>query len=162
MPGHTLIRQIHPTWRTPVNSILITCTLAVVMLLWSGAFYVVTAISVVFLYWAYGIPILLNLRNRLRGSGEFTTPETAPWNLGRWTAPFGVVSTVWILLVSIFLLIPPNELVLWTAVLICAVMALWWWVDARKRFTGPRPSSEEELRRVEAELARLAKGEGQG
>ena len=43
------------------------------MLLWSGAFYVVTAISVVFLYWAYGIPILLNLRNRWRGKGEFTT-----------------------------------------------------------------------------------------
>ncbi|HSN91779.1 MAG TPA: amino acid permease [Anaeromyxobacteraceae bacterium] len=159
MPGHRLIRRIHPKWRTPVNSILITCTLAVVMLLWAGAFYVVTAISVVFLYWAYGLPILLNLRNRLRGRGEFTTPETAPWNLGRWTVPFGIVSTVWIFLISIFLLIPPNELVLWTTVIICAVMALWWWVDARKRFTGPKPSSEEELRRVEAELAQLARGE---
>jgi len=158
MPGHTIIRKIHPKWRTPVNSILVTCALAVVMLLWSGAFYVVTAISVVFLYWAYGIPILLNLRNRLRGRGEFTTPATAPWNLGRWSAPLGIVSTIWIFLISIVLLIPPNELVLWTAVLICAVMAIYWFVDARKRFTGPRPSSEEELRRVEAELARLAKG----
>jgi amino acid transporter len=159
MPGHGLIRQIHPKWRTPVNSIVVTSVLAVVMLLWSGAFYVVTAISVVFLYRAYGLPILLNLRNRMRGRGEFTTAASAPWNLGRWTVPFGIVSTVWIFLVSIFLLIPPSELVLWTTVIVCAVMALWWLVDARKRFTGPRPSSEEELRRIEAELAQLAKGE---
>src|SRR5258707_3670476 len=68
MPGHQLIRQIDPKFGTPVNSILVTCTLAVAMLLWAGAFYVVTAISVIFLYWAYGIPILLNLRNRLRRS----------------------------------------------------------------------------------------------
>ena len=158
MPGHTFIRKIHPKWRTPVNSIFVTCTLAVVMLLWSGAFFVVTAISVIFLYWAYGLPILLNLRNRLRGRGEFTTPVTAPWNLGRWSALFGIISTLWIFLISIVLLIPPNELVLWTAVLICALMAIYWLVDARKRFTGPKASSEEELRRVEAELARLAKG----
>jgi|CXWL01.1.fsa_nt_gi amino acid transporter len=158
MPGHTFIRQIHPKLRTPVNSILITCTLATVMLLWSGAFYVVTAISVVFLYWAYGLPILLNLRNRLRGRGEFTTPETAPWNLGRWSAPFNVISLIWIFLISIFLVIPPNELVLWTTVLICLFMAAWWLIDARKRFRGPQPASEEELRKVEAELARLAAG----
>src|SRR6185295_2759212 len=122
MPGHGFIRKIHPKWRTPVNSILVTCTLAVVMLLWSGAFYVVTAISVVFLYWAYGIPILLNLRNRLRRRGEFTTPETAPWNLGRWSLPLNVISVLWIALISIFLVLPPNELVLWTTLLICLFM----------------------------------------
>ncbi|MFN7943496.1 MAG: amino acid permease [Thermoanaerobaculia bacterium] len=156
MPGYKLIRQVHPTRRTPVNSILITCALAVAMLLWSGAFYIVTAISVIFLYWAYGIPILLNLRNRFRQRGEFTTRETAPWNLGRWTVPFGVVSTIWIFLISVFLVLPPNELVLWTTVFICLFMLVWWLADARKRFTGPKPASEEELRRIEAELAKLA------
>jgi len=155
MPGSSVIRKVHPKWRTPVNSILVTCTLAVVMLLWSGAFYVVTAISVVFLYWAYGIPILLNLRNRLRRRGEFTTPETAPWNLGRWSPPLNVVSVVWIALISIFLVLPPNELVLWTTLLVCLFMAVWWRLDAGQRFQGPRPASEEELRRVEADLARM-------
>src|SRR5213596_392716 len=50
MPGHRFISRIHPKWRTPINSIFVTCTLAVLMLLWSGAYYVVTAICVIMLY----------------------------------------------------------------------------------------------------------------
>ncbi len=152
MPGYSFIRRVHPRYRTPVHSILVTCTLAVVMLLWSGAFYVVTAISVIFLYWAYGIPILLNLRNRVRRRGEYTTPETAPWNLKRWSVPFAVISVLWIGLISIFLVIPPNELVLWTTLLICVFMWLYWLVDARKRFRGPQPTSEDDLRRLESQV----------
>ena len=158
MPGSKFIRKIHPKFRTPVNSILVTCTLAVAMLLWSGAFYIVTAISVIFLYWAYGIPILLNLRNRMRGRGEFTTPQTAPWNLGKWSVPLNVISVIWIFLISIVLVLPPNELVLWTTVLICLFMLVWWLVDAGKRFVGPKPAAEDELRRIEAEQAKLATG----
>src|SRR5436190_7073675 len=92
MPGYTFIRQVHPKWRTPVYSILVTCSLAVAMLLWSGAYYVVTAICVIMLYWAYGIPVFLNLRNKVRGKGEYTTAETAPWSLKRWGIPLNLVS----------------------------------------------------------------------
>jgi amino acid transporter len=152
MPGHSLIRKIHPKYRTPVNSIVITCALAVIMLLWSGAFYVVTAISVVFLYWAYGIPILLNLRNRWRGNGEFTTRESAPWNLGRWTVPLNVISVAWIVLISVFLVLPPSELVLWTTVLICIGMFLWWHIDAKRRFHGPTKADEAALRAMEEKV----------
>jgi amino acid transporter len=162
MPGHSLIKQIHPKWRTPVNSILITCALAVVMLLWSGAFYVVTAISVVFLYWAYGIPILLNLRNKMRKQGEYTTPETAPWSLKQWGPLLNVISVIWILIISVALVIPPSELVLWTTVLICLFMLIYWQVDAKKRFTGPTQTDEAELRRIEAEMAAAAGGGGGG
>ena len=122
------------------------------MLLWAGAFFVVTAISVIFLYWAYGIPIFLNLRNRLRNRGEYTTPETAPWNLKKWSVPFAVVSVLWIGLISIFLVVPPNELVLWTTLLICVFMGLYWLLDARKRFRGPQPPSEGDLGRIEAQI----------
>jgi amino acid transporter len=152
MPGYAVIRKIHPKWRTPVNSIVITCALAVIMLLWSGAFYVVTAISVVFLYWAYGIPILLNLRNRWRGKGEFTTRESAPWNLGRWTVPLNVISVIWIVLISVFLVLPPSELVLWTTVLICIGMFLWWHIDAKRRFHGPSKADEAALRALEQQV----------
>jgi len=159
MPGHGLIKQVHPKWRTPVNSILITCALAVVMLLWSGAYYVVTAISVIFLYWAYGIPILLNLRNKQRKQGEYTTPETAPWSLKNWGPLFNIVSVVWILLITVFLLLPPNELVLWTTALICVFMFVYWQVGVKQRFSGPKATAEAELRRIEADLA--AAGAGQ-
>jgi amino acid transporter len=152
MPGYSLIRRIHPRWRTPVNSILITCSLAVLMLLWAGAYFVVTAICVIMLYWAYGIPILLNLRNKLRRQGEYTTQETAPWNLKKWGIPLNVISVVWILVISVFMLIPPNELVLWTTVLIGLFMSLYWQLDVKKRFTGPVPADASELRRLESNL----------
>lgn len=142
MPGHSFIRQIHPRWRTPVYSILVTCALAVAMLLWSGAYYVVTAICVIMLYWAYGIPIFLNLRNKLRGAGEYTTPLTAPWNLGRWGILLNLISVIWIAVITVFLVIPPNELVLWTTVLICLFMFLYWQLDVKRRFNGPAPAPQ--------------------
>jgi amino acid transporter len=154
MPGHTFIRQIHPRWRTPVNAILITCALAVLMLLWSGAYYVVTAICVVMLYWAYGIPIFLNVRNKLRRHGECTTAEIAPWNLKKWGIPLNAISVLWILLITLFLVLPPNELVLWTAVLICLFMFAYWHLDVKKRFNGPAPADAAELRSIEAQFAR--------
>jgi amino acid transporter len=162
IPGHSFISRIHPKWRTPVNSILVTCTLAVLMLLWSGAYYVVTAICVVMLYWAYGIPIFLNLRNKLLHRGEYTTPKSAPWNLGKWGMPLNLISVIWILLISAFLVIPPNELVLWTAVLICLFMFVYWKLDVKKRFTGPIPADERELRRLEAFASASNTHQGQG
>jgi amino acid transporter len=152
MPGYTWIRQIHPKWRTPVNSIVVTCVLAVLMLLWSGAYYVVTAICVMTLYWAYGIPIFLNLRNKLRRRGEYTTPETAPWNLRKWGVPLNLISVAWIVVISVLMALPPNELVLWTTVLIILFMLAYWQLDVRKRFSGPVPADETELRRLEAKV----------
>jgi amino acid transporter len=152
MPGYSFIRQVHPKWRTPVNSIVVTCALAVLMLLWAGAYYVVTAISVIMLYWAYGIPIFLNLRNKIRQKGEFTTPATAPWSLKNWGSLLNVVSVVWIGIISVLLVIPPNELVLWTTVIICAFMFLYWHLDVKRRFRGPTPADDTELRRIETAL----------
>jgi hypothetical protein len=111
------------------------------MLLWSGAYYVVTAICVIMLYWAYGIPIFLNVRNKLRGKGEYTSPETAPWTLKRWGVLLNLISLGWIGIITVFLVIPPNELVLWTAVPISLFMFIYWQVDAKKRFIGPASGS---------------------
>ena len=64
-------------------AILVTSALAVAISFYAAAFTVLTSISTIALYLAYGIPIFLNFRNRLRRQGEFTTHETAAWNLGR-------------------------------------------------------------------------------
>jgi amino acid transporter len=156
VPGYKFISQIHPRWRTPVNAILVTCGLGVGMLLWAGAYYVVTAISVIMLYWAYGIPIFLNLRNKLRRRGEFTSGESAPWNLGRWGIVLNLISVIWICVITVFLVVPPNELVLWTTVLICVFMFVYWHIDVKRRFKGPTPADEAELRRIEAEMGRIS------
>jgi amino acid transporter len=137
MPGYRWIRQIHPKWHTPVHAILVTCALAVLMLLWAGAYYVVTAISVILLYWAYGIPIYLNVRNKLCRKGEYTTQESARWNLKRWGPALNCISVLWIAAISILLVMPPNELVLWTMALICLLMFVYWHADVKRRFQGP-------------------------
>ena len=68
MPGSRLLRRIHPRWRTPVPAILVSGALAVAICVYAAAVPVVTSISTIALYLAYGLPISLNLRNRLRAA----------------------------------------------------------------------------------------------
>ena len=154
MPGHGIIRRIHPRWRTPVWSILVTCALAVLLTVYAALYSVVVAISTTALYLAYAFPIYLNLRNKLRRRGEYTTPTTGPWSLGRWGIPLNLIAIVWVAFITVLFSIPPNELAGWSIVLLLAFMALYWVVDARHRCRGPQPTSEDELRRIESDLAR--------
>jgi cobalamin synthase len=99
---------------------------------------VVTSISTITLYLAYVLPIYLNWRNRRRGRGEHATRATAPWSLGRWSGPVNMVAVAWVLVITIVFALPPNELVLWTMLLVAALLALYWRLVARHRFVGPR------------------------
>jgi len=162
MPGSRLIKQIHPKWRTPINSIIITCVIAFLITVYSAAYYVVTSISTIALYLAYAIPIMLNLRNKLQKKGEYTTPENAPWTLKGWGPFLNLVAIVWIAFIAILFCLPPNELVLWTMLGLGAIMFLYWQLDAKHRFTGPKKTAEEELRRIEADMAKAAAGGGAG
>jgi amino acid transporter len=158
MPGHTLVRRIHPKWRTPVWSIIITCGLAVLLTLYAALYSVVVAVSTTALYLAYAIPIYLNARNKGRKQGEYTTPETAPWSLKGWGALINWVAVLWVGFITILFSIPPNELAGWSLILLGVFMTLYWQLEAKKRFTGPKPAAEAELRRVEAELGAVATG----
>jgi amino acid transporter len=152
MPAYTFIRRIHPNWRTPVWSIIITCVLAVLLTVYAALYSVVVAISTTALYVAYAIPIYLNMRNKLRTRGEYTTPETAPWSLARWGLTINAVAVVWVGFITILFSIPPNELAGWSIILLAVFMFLYWQLDARHRFRGPQPAAEAELRRLEAAL----------
>jgi hypothetical protein len=107
----------------PVWSIVVTCVLAVLLTGYAALYSVVVAISTTALYLAYAFPIYLNLRNKLRRSGDYTTPDSAPWSLGAWGIPLNVIAVAWV--------------------------AFYWTLVARRRFRGPQPSSEAELRRME-------------
>jgi len=156
MPGAGLMKKIHPTWRTPVNAILITCVIAVLITIYSAAYFVVTSISTITLYLAYGIPSYLNWRNKRRKQGEYTTAETAPWYMKNWGPIINVIAFVWIIFITILFILPPNELVLWTMVSLVVIMLVYWQVGAKKWFRGPKKAAEEDLRRIEEELEALA------
>lgn len=153
MPGYSLISQIHPKWRTPMWSIIITSVIAVILTVYSAVYSVIVAVSTTALYLAYGIPIYLNVRNKMRKQGEYTTPETAPWSLKKWGPVLNWIAVAWIIFITILFSIPPNELAGWSILLLGVFMFLYWNLDAKKRFTGPKPHAEEELRKIEAQMA---------
>ena len=137
MPGSGLLSRVHPRWRTPVPAILVTSALSVAICIYAAAVAVVTSISTIALYLAYGLPIFLNARNRVRGRGVFATPQSAPWNLGRWAPAVNVVAVLWVGFVAVVFCLPPNELVLWTMLLFGLALLFYWLGSARQHFRGP-------------------------
>jgi len=137
MPGHRLIRRIHPRWRTPVWAIVVTSALAVAICCYSAAYFVVTSISTIALYLAYALPVYLNWRNRRRGVGEHTTRANAPWTLGRWGPLVNLIALGWTAVITVLFVLPPNELVLWTMLAVAVLLALYWVGIARRHFRGP-------------------------
>jgi amino acid transporter len=109
MPGSSFLKRVNGTHRTPVNAIIVTSALSILVCVYAAAFYVVTSISTITLYLAYLIPIALHLRHRL-------PRDMAPWSLGRLGPAINVVAVVWCVFIAIVFMLPPNELVLWTMV----------------------------------------------
>lgn len=159
MPGSALIKQVSPRYRTPANSILITSALSVLICIYAAAYFVVTSISVITLYLAYMFPIYLNWRNKRKGMGEYTTPETAPWSLGGWGPLLNVIAIVWVLFLTVIFSLPPNELVLWTMLaLTVGLVVLYWQVSAKRTFVGPTRADEQALRRLEDAIGQKQAG----
>lgn len=134
MPFARWLKRVGGRHHTPATAIIVTSALSVAICLYAAAWFVVTSISTICLYLAYGIPIYLNLRNRLRNRGEFMTRENAIWNLGRWSAGVNAIAIAWIAIITIVFMLPPNELVLWTMIAVAISLTVLWRVTARYRF----------------------------
>jgi amino acid transporter len=137
IPGSRWLSRVSGAHHTPVIATLVTAALSVAVCLYAAAWFVVTSISTICLYLAYGIPILLNLRNRMRRKGEWMTRERAAWSLGRWSPAINAIALVWVVVITVVFVLPPNELVLWTMLALAAALLLYWWLSAGKKFVGP-------------------------
>ncbi|HKO54496.1 MAG TPA: amino acid permease [Thermoanaerobaculia bacterium] len=120
MPGSRWLKRVSGRHRTPHIAIIVTAVLSVLICLYAAAFAVITSISTICLYLAYGIPIWLNARNRR------VTPDMAPWNLGRWSPLVNWIAIVWIVIITVIFMLPPNQLVLWTMLGVAAFLAVYW------------------------------------
>jgi len=137
MPGSRWLKRVDGKHRTPFAAIIVTSVLSVLICLYADAWTVVTSISTICLYLAYGIPIWLNARNRWRRSGEWITAEVAPWNLGRAAPAVNAIAIAWIAVITVVFMLPPNELVLWTMLGVTVLLAIYWLASARTTFRGP-------------------------
>jgi amino acid transporter len=142
IPGSRWLKQVSGTSRIPVCAVLVTSALTVAICIYSGACSVITSISTITLYLAYVIPIYLNWRNKHRQQGEYTTPQSAPWNLGRAGASINVIAIAWTAFITIVFSLPPNELVLWTMVGVALLLFAYWQLDAARHFRGPSLENE--------------------
>jgi len=115
MPGSRWLKRVSGKHQTPHVAIIVTSVLSVLICLYASAWYVVTSISTICLYLAYGIPIWLKLRRGLEAD--------APWSLGRWSPIVNVIALIWIAVITIVFMLPPNELVLWTMLAVFVLMA---------------------------------------
>jgi amino acid transporter len=145
MPGAKYLKRVSARYRTPVHAMIVTCILAIVLCLYAAAYSVITSISTITLYLAYIIPVFLNWRNKRRASGEFVTPEMAPWNLGRWSAPINLIAICYTVFIVMVFSIPPNELVLWTMLAVAVGLFVYWQAHAKRHFVGPKIGKAEEI-----------------
>ncbi|KAF2147322.1 uncharacterized protein K452DRAFT_240708 [Aplosporella prunicola CBS 121167] len=69
-----------------------------------------------------------------------------PYTMGKWSKPVNAIAVSWVLFISVILFFPTNKPVTPTnmnyAICVGGFIALfslsWWWIGARKRYTGPR------------------------
>ena len=137
LPGSGVLCRVHPTFRTPIAAIVATSVSTIAVCVWAAAFPVVTSISTIALYLAYGVPILLNVRNKRTGRGEHVSSANAIWNLGRHAGWINGVALAWIGVLVVVFSLPPNELVLWTTLLTGLILAVAWRAGAGRKFHGP-------------------------
>ena len=90
-----------------------------------------TAISTIFLYAAYGIPIFLGTR-----SEEWKKERV--WSLGRWSKPVAIVALFWILVLLVLFSFPTSGNISWPFMAAAVIFLLIYYFGwARKHFLGP-------------------------
>src|SRR5438046_9977509 len=99
-----------------------------------------------------GIALLLKLRAIRRG--VWTERANGPWNLGNWSVPVNLVALIWIALITMLFVLPPNELTGYIFAGTIAAMIAFFLLCVRGKFRGPVPQarSPDDLLKIETEV----------
>ena len=130
LPFSAVWKRVSITHGTPDAAIWSTAVLAFGALVYSGAYSVVTSISVVTFYISYLIPIYLGTRV----SGW---QKDAVWNLSRYSRPVGYLGLLWGCFIFVVLILPPNELAGKTLAALMVILLVLYFARARHRYDGP-------------------------
>jgi len=159
IPGSGWLKKVSHRYRTPANSLaamVVGSFILTFFAFWVGrgiAVVIVTAISTIFLYAAYGVPIWLGL----------TTEEWKQervWSLGRWSRPIAIIALLWIVVLMFLFSFPTSGNISWPfMVAIVLFLLVYYFGWARRSFKGPRAmGGEEELTEIEREFEEAARG----
>ena len=157
VPASRWLKKVNHRYRTPANALI-----GIVVVSWlftvatfivgtGTAIIIVTAISTIFLYAAYGICIYLGMR-----SEEWR--EHRVWSLGRWSKPVAAIAVFWVIVLMFLFSWPTSGNISWPFMLATVVLLLvYYFAWARTRFQGPRVMGrEDELTEIEREFEHAA------
>jgi amino acid transporter len=161
MPGWWLFRRLNRD-KVPSYAVLAVALAALIITVpafWSTeaaplfpwAFFAVVGICTVGLYLAYIIPVYLRLR---RGDAF----EVGPWNLGRHYRWINTIAIIWVAITVVVFFLPFGPAGVpwfdefdWPAfnytplvALVFVLVAIWWAVSAKNKYTGPVRTLEED------------------
>jgi amino acid transporter len=157
LPGSGWLKVVSHRYRTPANSLI-----GIVVVAWlftvaafvvgtGTAVIIVTAISTIFLYAAYGICIYLGITT----TGWL---EHRVWSLGRWSKTIGWASVLWVVVLMILFSFPTSGNISWPFMVGAVVLLLvYYYAWARDRFKGPQVhGGEAALTEIEKEFEHAA------
>jgi len=157
VPASGWLKKVSHRYRTPANALAGIVVVAWVFTVLAGivgggtAIVIVTAISTIFLYAAYGVVIFLGA----------TTQEWLKfrvWSLGRWSKPVAWLAVFWVVVLMVLFSFPTSGNISWPFMLGTVVLLLVYYFGwARSRFQGPRvQGAEAELTELEREFEQAA------
>jgi amino acid transporter len=164
LPGASWLKKVSHRYRTPANSltgIVIVSWLFTVAAFAVGAaggpggggiaIVIVTAISTIFLYAAYGVVIFLGAT-----SSEWMNRRV--WSLGRWSRPIAWVAVAWIVVLMFLFSFPTSGNISWPFMVgIVLLLLVYYFAWAKARFKGPRVmGAESDLTAIEKEFQEAA------
>ncbi len=164
LPGSGWLKKVSRRYRTPANSltaIVIVAWLFTVAAFWVGAqggpggggiaIVIITAISTIFLYAAYGVVIYL-------GATTQGWLSERVWSLGRWSKPIAWIAVAWILILLVLFSFPTSGNISWPFMVGTVVLLLIYYFGyARSHFMGPRSMGDSaELTEIEREFEHAA------
>ncbi len=161
IPGSGWLKKVSHRYRTPANSLI-----AMVVISWlftvaafivgtGTAIVIVTAISTIFLYAAYGIVIYL-------GATTSDWLRERVWSLGRWSKPVAWVAIFWVIVLMVLFSFPTSGNISWPFMAVTvALLVVYYFGWARSRFKGPKVmGGDAELTEIEREFQEAARGVG--
>ncbi len=157
MPGSGWLKKVSHRYRTPANSLIAMVVgafiLALVAFLAGGgtAIVIVTAISTIFLYAAYGICIYL-------GATTSEWLEHRVWSLGRFSKPIAWVAIFWVIVLMVLFSFPTSgNISISFMIAVVILLAIYYLVSAKRSFQGPRVMGDaSELTEIEREFQHAA------
>jgi amino acid transporter len=157
LPGAGWLKKVSRRYRTPANSLT-----AIVVVSWlfsvaafivgtGTAIVIITAISTIFLYAAYGVVIYL-------GATTQGWLSERVWSLGRYSKPIAWIAVAWIVVLMVLFSWPTSGNISWPFMVGTVILLLVYYFGyARANFKGPRSMGDSaELTEIEREFDQAA------